>query len=133
MKSIKTLFVILSLSLITTSCEKDKHVPPDVSLKTGTGYIAADTTVAPNTAVTVGFVADKTEDELKTFNVSYAFDNAATTTTDTTITLTSAEEDHYEKDYMFTTRNQAGTEKWIFTITDRDGNIAQKQIVLTVK
>ena len=133
MKSIKALFVILSLSLFSTSCEKDKHVPPDVSLKAGTGYTSADTTVAPNTAVTVGFVANKTEDELKMFNVSYAFDNAAATTTDTTITLTSTEEDHYEKDYTFTTRNQAGTEKWIFTITDRDGNISQKQIVLTVK
>lgn len=133
MKSIKAILVIASLSFFSASCEKDKHVPPEVSLKTGNGYVAADTTVAPNTAVTVGFVANKTEDELKTFNVSYAFDNATTTTTDTTITLTSAEEDHFEKDYTFTTRNQAGTEKWIFTITDRDGNIAQKQVVLTVK
>ena len=135
MKSIKALLIILSLSIFSISCEKEKdaHVPPNVSLKTGTGYTSADTDVAQATQVTVGFVADKTEDELKTFNVSYAFDNAATTTTDTTITLTSAEEDHYEKDYTFTTRNQAGTEKWIFTITDRDGNIAQKQVVLTVK
>jgi len=135
MKSIKALLIILSLSIFSISCEKEKdaHVPPNVSLKTGTGYTSADAEVAQATQVMVGFVADKTEDELKTFNVSYAFDNAATTTTDTTITLTTAEEDHYEKDYTFTTRNQAGTEKWIFTITDRDGNIAQKQVVLTVK
>ena len=135
MKSIKAFLIVLSLSIFSVSCEKEKdaHVPPNVSLKTGTGYTSADTEVAQAAQVTVGFVADKTEDELKTFNVSYAFDNAATTTTDTTITLTTAEEDHYEKDYTFTTRNQAGTEKWIFTITDRDGNIAQKQVVLTVK
>jgi|SRR5215217_5590942 len=133
MKSIKVFLVILSLSLFSISCEKDKHIPPNVSLKTGAGYTSGDATVAQGTQVTVGFVADKTEDELKTFNVSYAFDNATTTTTDTTFTLTSAEEEHYEKDYPFTTRNQAGTEKWIFTITDRDGNIAQKQVVLTVQ
>ena len=70
MKSIKAILVIVCLSLFCACCEKDKHVPPDVSLKTGNGYTSADATVAPNTAVTVGFVANKTEDELKTFNVS---------------------------------------------------------------
>lgn len=133
MKPLKTMLLVLGLAVFIASCEKDKHVPPNVSLKTGAGYTSADASVAPGTAVTVGFVADKTEDELKTFNVSYALDNATTTTTDTTITLSSSEEDHYENDYRFTTRNKTGTEKWIFTITDRDGNIAQKQIVLTVQ
>jgi hypothetical protein len=133
MKPLKTMLLVLGLAVFSTSCEKDEHIPPNVSLKTGTGYTATDATVATCTPVTVGFVADKTEDELKTFNVSYAFDNAATTTTDTTITLSSSEEDHYEKDYTFTTRNTAGTEKWTFTITDRDGNIAQEQVTLTVQ
>jgi len=133
MKSVKTIFVTLAVTLAVVSCEKDKHVPPDVSFKTGTGYTAADATVAQGVAIMVGFVADKTEDELKTFNVSHAFDGATTTTTDTTITLTSAQEDHYENDYMFTTRSQAGTEKYTFTITDRDGNISQKSLTLTVQ
>ena len=44
-----------------------------------------------------------------------------------------SEQQHYDKDVTFTTRNQAGTEKWIFTITDKDGNIAQEQFVLTVQ
>ena len=133
MKSVKTIFVMLALTLAVVSCEKDKHVPPNVSLQSGAGYISSDATVAQDTTLTVGFVAEKTEDELKTFNVSHAYDGATTTTSDTTIALTSAEADHYEYNYSLTTRNQAGTEKWIFTITDRDGNIAQKAITLTVQ
>lgn len=81
----------------------------------------------------VGIVATKTEDELKTFNVSYAYDGATNTTTDTTITLTSAQEESYSADYTIVTRNQDGTEIWSFTITDRDGNITTKSITLTVQ
>ncbi|HUQ96099.1 MAG TPA: hypothetical protein VM010_00435 [Chitinophagaceae bacterium] len=133
MKHVKFLLSALCFSMLLGSCEKDAHVPPNVSLKTGTGYTSADATVSKGASIMIGFTADKTEDELKTFNISKALDNAATTETVETFTLTGGEEDHYEKDYMFTTRNQAGTEKWIFTITDRDGNIAQKQVVLTVQ
>jgi hypothetical protein len=131
MKLVKTILAALSAVLIISSCEKDEHIPPDVSLKTGAGYISADAIVPTDTTITVGFVADKTEDELKTFNVSYAYDGATTTTTAETFTLSGDEEEHYEKDYTITTRDVAGTERWIFTITDRDGNIAQEEIVLT--
>ena len=133
MRPLKTILATLSAVFIISSCEKDKHIPPDVSLKTGATYVSDDATVQKDTTINVGFVAEKTEDELKTFNISYAYDGAATTTTAETFTLSSSEEEHYEKDYTITTRDVAGTEKWIFTITDRDGNIAQKQIVLTVQ
>ena len=70
---------------------------------------------------------------MKTYNISYAFDGATTTSTKETFSLTSAEETHYEKDYTFTVRNQAGTEAWSFTITDKDGNIAPLKLKLTVQ
>ncbi len=118
---------------VLASCKKDARVPPVVSFKTSAGYTSADVTVAPGTPVLVGFVADKTEDELKTFNVSYAYDGAATTTTAATVALDPTEEDHYENDYTINTRTTPGTEKWIFTVTDRDGNVSQKDILLTVQ
>ena len=49
-----------------------------------------------------------------------------------TFTLTGNEVNNYDKDYDFTVRNQAGTEDWSFTITDKDGNIAKLSIKLTV-
>lgn len=120
------------ISFIGTGCKKDKHVPPNINFKTGAGYTSADGTVARNTAVKVGIIADKVEDDMNTYNVSYAYDATATTTTFQTFTLSGGEQQHYDKEVTFNTRNQAGTEKWTFTITDKDGNIAQKQVVLTV-
>ena len=123
---------LATLSILAVSCKKDKHVPPTVNFKTGTGYTANDISVARNTIIKVGIIADKVEDDMLTYNVSYAYDGAATTVTNQTFTLAGAEQQHYDKDVTFTLRNQAGSEKWTFTITDKDGNITQKQITFSV-
>jgi len=128
-----TVFIALFAALIFAGCEKDKHIPPNIALKTGTGYTSADASVGKNVAVKVGITADKVEDDMVRYNVSYAFDGATTTTTSQEFTLTGTDQQHYDKDVTFNTRNQAGSEKWLFTITDKDGNIAQKVIVLTVQ
>ena len=137
MKTIKnkTITLLLALAAVTfslTSCEKDAHTPPDLVFITTAGYTSADATVGVSDTLLVGITATKTEDELKTYNVSYAYDGATTTTTAYNYTLTTSEEDSYSKDYQVITRSTAGTEKWVFTITDRDGNIASKTINLTV-
>jgi hypothetical protein len=129
---------ILSILFIATlfsfsSCELfDEHKPPAISFKTGTDYTSEDATVAKGATIKVGIIADKKEDDMKTYNISYSYDAATTTTTQETFTLAGSEEQHYEKDYEFTTRNESGTEKWYFTITDRDGNIAKLSLTLTV-
>jgi hypothetical protein len=137
MKAIRKLSTsIISFALFgffLAGCEKDEHVPPTVNLKTGAGYTSADAVVAKNQSIKVGITGEKVEDDMLTYNVSYAYDGAATTATFQTFNLSGSEQQHYDKDVTFTTRNQNGTEKWIFTITDKDGNIAQKQIVLTVQ
>jgi hypothetical protein len=123
--------IILS-SILIFSCEKDEHKPPKVVFKTGGSYTSSDATIAQNTSVTFGIKATKTEDELKTLNVSYAFDGATTTTTYNTISLSKSEEKGFEKDVTITTRSQSGTEKWIFTVTDKDGNMANVTATITV-
>ena len=123
---------LVALSIAAVSCKKDKHVPPTVTFKTGTGYTATDISIARNTIIKVGIIADKVEDDMLTYNVSYAYDGAATTITSQTFTLAGAEQQHCDKDVTFTLRNQAGSEKWTFTITDKDGNITQKQITFSV-
>lgn len=124
--------VIFSVSAFMQSCKEDERVPPDVVFKTGGSYTSANATVAAGDTVLVGITADKTEDELSTFNVSYAYDGAATTTTATTESLTEAQEEHFETDYEIVTRSTAGSERWVFTITDRDGNITSVELTLTV-
>lgn len=133
MKAMKYVVMISLFSLVFSACEKDAHIPPDISLKTGAGYTTADATVAKNQSIMVGVTGVKKEDDMINYNVSYAYDNATTTTTYQNFSLTGSEQQNFTKDVTFTTRNVAGTEKWIFTITDKDGNIAQKTIVLTVQ
>lgn len=128
--------LLLSSSLLSflflISCEKDEHVPPLIEFKTGGSYTSANATVAKGASITVGIVGTKREDEMKTYNISYAFDGATTTTTAQIFTLVSSEYERYEKDYTFNVRNVAGVEKWYFVITDRDGNMAKLTLELTV-
>ena len=137
MKNIKTIMkttlLLVAFGFLFSSCEKDAHIPPNVTLKTGAGYTSADATVGKNQAIMVGITGEKVEDDMIKYNVSYAYDGASSTTTFQDFSLSGNEQQHYDKDVTFTTRNQAGTEKWVFTITDKDGNIAQKTITLTVQ
>ena len=125
----------LVMVLLMTSCKKDKdpRIPPDMVFKTGSGYISADAVVNLQDTLTVGIIATKTEDDLKSFNVSYAYDGSATTTTFYNYYLQSSEINSYSHDVQIITRNQAGSERWVFSIVDRDGNITQKSITLTVQ
>ena len=127
--------MMVSIIIIVASCKKtkDAHVPPDVVFKTGTGYTSADATIAKNDSIKVGITATKTEDDLKSYNVSYAYDGTSTTTTFYNYYLQSSEYNSYSKDIEIHARNQTGSEKWVFSIVDKDGNITQKSITLTVQ
>jgi hypothetical protein len=129
------LLVIASLAivLLATSCEKDAKIPPTIDFTTAGGYTSADGSLARNTAFKIGITAQKTEgkDVLKTWTVTRSYDGAAETTIDSQ-TLSGAQGDLFTKDYPLTTRNQAGTEKYTFTVTNRDGLITTKSITITV-
>ncbi|HQQ94131.1 MAG TPA: hypothetical protein PLQ93_06220 [Bacteroidia bacterium] len=127
--------IILVMSLGLMSCKKkkpDPHVPPDVSFKTGGPYTSSDKGLNRSDTILVGIQAKKTEDDLKSYNVSYYFDGNTNSTTFYNYLMNSSEVQAYDHDIKIGTRNQAGTEKWVFSIVDRDGNITQKTIVLTV-
>ena len=74
---IKMIVLIAAFGFISGSCEKDKHIPPDTSLKTGKGYTSADATVGKNETIKVGIIGEKKEDDMISYNVSYAYDGAA--------------------------------------------------------
>jgi len=48
------------------------------------------------------------------------------------IAIPAAEAGEFTKDYDLTTRNTAGTEKYTFTVTNRDGLITTRAITITV-
>ena len=134
MKFLKFLFLFILTVLVYVGCEKEEaEIPPDISFKTGNGYTSTDVSVTPDSSLTVGIIAVNREDDLKTYNVSVAYDGASTTTTVQDFTIPDSDKDRYEKDVTFKVRDQAGTEKYYFTITDSDGNIAQLSVLVTVE
>ena len=135
-KIISILICSVVLVVMGFSCKKkkvDKHIPPDVSFKTAAKFITGDCTLAKKDTVWVGIIATKTEDDLKSYNASYAYDGATTTTTFFNYYLVASEYAYYAKDLQIITRNQAGSERWVFSVVDRDGNITQKTINITVQ
>jgi hypothetical protein len=125
--------LITVVAVLISSCEKDKMIPPTIDFTTGAGYVSADGHLAVNTAFKIGVTAKRTEpnDDLKTFIVTRAYDGGAETTIDN-VTIPTAQAGEFTKDYDLTTRNQNGTEKYTFTVTNRDGLITTKSITITV-
>ena len=125
--------VLISVIILFIGCDKEPEIPPTLELKTGTVYTSQDAIVAKDSTITVGIIATKTEDDLKTYNVSVSYDGATSTSTIENFTISSGEKALYNKDVTFTVRNQTGIEKYFFTITDVDGNIVQKILIFTVE
>lgn len=133
MKKLSIVLVTLVAGFFIAGCELlDPHNPPKIKFKTEAGYTYEDVTVAPGTTVLVGIIGEKVEDDMKRYNISYAYDGVTKTTTQESFSLSGSQQKHYDKDYEITMRNQEGVEKWFFTITDRDGNIAKLKLTITV-
>ena len=132
---IRNPFIILinTAVFLLSSCEKDKMIPPTIDFTTGADYVSADGHLAVNTAFKIGVTAKRTEpnDDLKTFIVTRSYDGGAEATIDN-ITIPVAQAGEFTKDYPLTTRNQNGTEKYTFTVTNRDGLITTKSLTITV-
>ena len=134
MKLFKTNILIIAIGItLFSSCKKDEMIPPTIDFTTGAGFTSADAHIALDTDFKIGVDAKRTEekDDLKTFVATVSFDGAAETTIDN-VTLTTAQAGEFTKDYDLTTRNVAGTEKYTFTVTNRDGLITSKSITITV-
>ena len=127
------LFLALVVGIISFSCEKDQMIPPTIDFTTGTGYTSTDSQIAQDTDFKIGVTAKRTEDkdDLKTFVVTVSYDGGAEATIDN-VTIPQAQAGEFTKDYDLTTRSAAGTEKYSFTVTNRDGLVTTRAIIITV-
>ena len=127
------LFLLMVFGIISFSCNKDEMIPPTIDFTTGTGYTSADSHITLDADFKIGVTARRTEDkdDLKTFVVTVSYDNGTETTIDN-VTIPAAQAGEFTKDYDLTTRNTAGTEKYSFTVTNRDGLITTRVIIITV-
>jgi len=129
----RTLFLILTLGIISFSCAKDEMIPPTIDFTTDAGYTSADSHISLDTDFKIGVTAKRTEDkdDLKTFIVTVSYDGGTETTIDN-VTIPAAQGGEFTKHYDLTTRTTTGTEKFTFTVTNRDGLITTKAIIITV-
>ena len=134
----KKLFYAVALSAIavfTLSCEKDAGKLPEISFKTGTGYTYQDATLAGGTTITIGIDAKKEEkkDVLKKFDISESINGGADSSI-YNVDVPQAQEDEYTYDFVTTLDTISGqTNKYTFTITNRDGLINQVSLTLTIQ
>lgn len=133
MKKICLLACVASL-ICLSSCEKDEGKLPNIAFKTGGTYVSADKVVGQNESITIGIDASKSEDKdvLKTFDASRTYDGAAATSF-LNESLSGSQGDVYSKDVTITTRAQAGSEKYTFTVVNRDGLVNSVSMTLTVQ
>jgi hypothetical protein len=124
---------LLLVLLFCISCENEQESSASIEFKTGIGYTSQDATISKGSSITVGILADKTENNLKAYNVSVSYDGALNTITIQNFTISSDENTPYDKDVNFTVRNQTGKEKYYFTVIDVDGNLVQKMLTFTVE
>lgn len=130
--------IAIVLTSFASSCKKigdnDPGLLPYIALKTSGGYISKDTTVPAGTVIKTGIDAHKTEptDVLKVFAITRTYD-AGLGSTVYSENLSGAEGDNYTYDYNITTRSTAGTEKYTYTISNRDGLVNNVSLTITTQ
>jgi len=132
--SIQTIALFLAI-LFSASCEKDEGKLPNLSFKTGGSYISTNVNAAGGSTVLFGINASKSEkkDVLKKFSISKSI-NGGSETTIYSKDLSKSEEDDYSYDYSEVLETTIGqTNKYTFTITNRDGLVNQVSATVTIQ
>lgn len=122
------LLLLLLFPVLLLSCKKDPPQPPKLSFKSGTGFVSSDVTVSAGDTLFVGVLADRTERDLKVFYVDYAYDGTSLGTLYSRTYIGAGENVHYENIVQIVTRSTPGNERWIFNVSDDDGNTVTKEI-----
>jgi len=131
----RTLLVITMVSVLFTSCKKDEEDEGNelkINFKADTGYNYTDATLPGGTAIKVGIEAEteKPQDPIIKFNISESVNGGAAST----VYFEDLEDSDFEYDYSFELDSVSGNvHKYTFTITNRDGLNAQKNITFTVE
>lgn len=123
------LFLIFALAI---SCNKDNS-PPELTLKSGTGYTSGDISLPPGSTFLVRMQMTKGADDLSALYTEVAYDNASAPRLVSRNYIGPNDRTHFEKDITVTTRLNPGTERWVFNVNDSDGRITKKEIRVTVQ
>jgi len=120
MKKLSFVFAMALLASMPflTSCNKDT-TPPTMNFIGGGDYISADVSVVANSAIKAGVNAQSGSSKLTRFQIVRTFNNIPTTVLDSVIST-----ETFNITVEGFARDEAGVERWSFTITDKDGETA---------
>ncbi|MEZ4722981.1 MAG: hypothetical protein R2813_13990 [Flavobacteriales bacterium] len=138
MKTIKyyiPMIALMGAALTFNACDREKdeeEEAPELMFKSGGSYTAADATVSVGDVVTIGIEAEVHEekDPLKKFNISKSVNGGALE--DVYNEDLSSESFDYDFTVTIDSTQKGNTEKYTFTVTNRDGLTGQKSLTLTV-
>lgn len=136
MKNIKFFALAAALfaaPIFLTNCGDGETVAPKPVLEFIAGdYVSGDVDLPVNTEFTVGLNASH-ESNIETLTITVAYDGGAELVpSGCTLCDTTFGSKTFRVDFTGTTRSSTGTEKWTFTIADKDGNSTSKSITVNV-
>jgi len=131
--AIVLIFVFIAFAF--SSCKKEKGADlPTITLKSGTGYTSSSSSVPKSSILKVGIIADKNKADLRRLDITVLLAHENTEQTKKTIYMDDNEKEHFDYDYTeLKTGDDSGTQTWRFKITDKDGNLGETSIYLTVQ
>lgn len=129
MKKISSLLALLLVGgmAVLSSCNKDE-ANPTLDITSGGTITGSSATLASDVTFSVGLTATGPDSKLKTFTVKRTdVNNTTTTPVDTAINS-----DNFTYTYNGRTGQVSGTETYVFTITDDNGNTASRTVTVTI-
>lgn len=135
MKKLSYLFIAIILGGLTimSSCKKDENNdgPPTLLFDTGTDYVSGDFIADTNQNIKIGVRAASNAEsgnKLSNLKVQRVFNNTPFVVLDTNINTTV-----FNLDILTNARLTEGDENWIFRITDKGGQYAEKSFIITTE
>ncbi len=130
------LAIATASTLLLTGCQDPEptDVKPTISFETGADYISADATVEAGSTFMLGINADANDNsganltKLTMVRHFVSINAEQTITWDTTINVAT-----YSIDFQVTAYNEEGTDSFIFTITDAEGETAEVSLDITTE
>jgi hypothetical protein len=126
--------LLLSGTMFISSCKKDStttDLSPSMNFVGGNNFISSDQTVDAGTVFSVGVnaTANSTSGtKLTKFKIVRTFNNVPQTAFDTTFNSSIS---NYNENFTAVAAPVAGSERWTFTITDKDGETKELAFVIT--
>lgn len=115
------------------ACTKDEAMDgssaANITFRTDSGYVFLNDTVGLGDTLHVGVIITAGTDPLDHFFLSVRYDGGVPIYKDTLI----VDQDPFTLETSLIMREQAGTEKWTFTVQEPDGDLTSRSLTFAVQ